>query len=143
VYQRIVVGTDGSDTAGRAVRHAIRLAMLSGGTLHVVTAWQPLLAMAAAGQLGMAVPTQDDDGSWAAALHREVEEQATIAGVPVTSHAVQGAPAQVLLEVAEAVDADVLVVGNVGMHGFRGHLGSVPSTIAHKARCAVILVPTS
>lgn len=143
MYERIVVGTDGSSTAGRAVRQALRLAKLTGGTVHVVTAWQAVPAMAAAGTMAAGLPLAVDDGEWAAALHREVGDQAEIAGVPVLSHAVQGTPAQVLLEVAKQVEADLLVVGNVGMHGIRGHLASVPNTVAHKAPCAVLVVPTA
>jgi nucleotide-binding universal stress UspA family protein len=142
MFERIVVGTDGSSTAGRAVRQALRLAKLTGGTVHVVTAWQSVPALAAAGPMA-AMPVAVDDGAWAATLHRDVEEQAATHGVPVLSHAVQGTPAQVLLEVARDVEADLLVVGNVGMHGIRGHLASVPNTVAHKAPCAVLVVPTA
>lgn len=143
MYQRIVVGTDGSDTAGRAVRHALRLAKLCGGTVHAVTAWQPVSAMAAAGHLGGPVALPVDDGGWAAELHRQVEDQGKVVGVDVVSHSVPGTPAQVLIDVAKAVEADLMVVGNVGMHGIRGHLASVPNTVAHKAPCAVLVVPTA
>lgn len=143
MYQRIVVGTDGSDSAGMAVRHALRLAKVTGSTVHVVTAWQPMPALALTGQIGPATPVPMDDGTWVEDLHRQVKEQGEIVGVEVESHSVQGAAAHVILEVAEQVDADLVVVGNAGMHGLRGHLASVPNTVAHKAPCAVLLVPTA
>jgi nucleotide-binding universal stress UspA family protein len=143
MYQRIVVGTDGSESAGRAVRHALRLAKVTGGTVHVVTAWQPMPALALSGQMSPAAPMPLDDGAWVDELHRTVKDQGDVIGVEVESHSVQGPPAQVLLELAEEVDADLVVVGNAGMHGLRGHLASVPNSVAHKAPCAVLLVPTT
>lgn len=143
MYEQIVVCTDGSMSADRAVRHALRLAKALGATLHVVTAWQPMPAMAVSGQLGPTGPVPLDDGQWVADLHRTVTDQGDIVGVPVRPHAVQGPAAQAILDVLEHVNADLVVVGNAGMHGLRGHLASVPNTIAHKASCAVLLVPTA
>ena len=143
MYQRIVVGTDGSDTAGTAVTHALELAKVTGGTVHVVTAWQATPALAMSGQMGPATPMPLDDGAWVRDLHHEVLEQASGLGVKVESHSVQGPAAAALCDVATEVDADLIVVGNAGMHGLRGHLGSVPNSVAHKARCGVLLVPTT
>jgi nucleotide-binding universal stress UspA family protein len=42
MYQSIVVGTDGSETAERAVAEATRLAKALDGELHVVSAYEPL-----------------------------------------------------------------------------------------------------
>jgi nucleotide-binding universal stress UspA family protein len=143
VYQSIVVGTDGSDTAAAAVRHAFQLARATGATVHVVTAWSrvPSLVMSAGSALGPQVPT--DDGEWVTRLHRDIREEGEAYGVPTTTHAVEDAPSRALLELARQLDADLLVVGNQGMAGLRGKLGSVPNTVAHRARCAVLVVPTS
>jgi len=45
--------------------------------------------------------------------------------------------------VAEAVDADLIVVGNKGMHGAARVLGSVPNKVAHKASCNVLIARTA
>ena len=42
MFERIVVGTDGSDTAAEAVRQATELARLTGASLEVVSAYQPV-----------------------------------------------------------------------------------------------------
>ena len=42
MYERIVVGTDGSGRAKRAVDEAIRLAKAGGGSVHLVSAYEPL-----------------------------------------------------------------------------------------------------
>jgi nucleotide-binding universal stress UspA family protein len=143
MYQRIVVGTDGSDTAERAVRHALHLAKTTGGTVHVATAWQPMPALALSAQLGPATPIATDDGAWVEQLHRDLKSQGESLGVTVEGHSVQGPAAQALLDLVVELDADLVVVGNAGMRGLRGHLASVPNTVAHKAPCAVLLVPTS
>ena len=145
MYQRIVVGTDGSPSAEIAVRHALRLAKTTGGTVHVVTAWErlPALALSAAGVVPT-TPVVEDDGAWVAKLHDQIRDMAAISDVPVEAHSVEdAAPAQAILESAKQVDADLIVVGNKGMHGLRGKFASVPNTIAHKAACAVLVVPTA
>src|SRR3954451_21788201 len=42
MFDRIVVGTDGSETATEAVRTAIELAKLSGSKLEIVSAYEPV-----------------------------------------------------------------------------------------------------
>jgi len=143
VYTRIVVGTDGSDTAAAAVRHALALARTTGASLHLVTAWVSLPALALAGTPMPVISPTPDDGAWVNDLHRELTEQATSYGVETEAHAVEGSAAHALLDVAATVGADLIVVGNRGMTGLRGKLGSVPNTVAHKAPCAVLVVPTS
>ena len=42
MFRSIVVGTDGSETAGMAVDAAVELAALSGATLEIVSAYEPV-----------------------------------------------------------------------------------------------------
>ena len=53
----------------------------------------------------------------------------------------RGDPGEVLTRLAEECGADLLVIGNRGMH--RRVLGSVPNTVTHKAPCAVMIVKTT
>ena len=49
-----------------------------------------------------------------------------------------------LLRTAEAVDADLIVVGNRGMSGVsRFVLGSIPNKLAHHCPCSLLIVNTS
>jgi nucleotide-binding universal stress UspA family protein len=143
MYQSIVVGTDGSETAQRAVDHATRLAAALGGRLHLVSAYQPLRGSRIDAPEGAAKV-------WAIAPDAEVEaivEEALAriraTGVTVKSHTVTGDPADALLEVAERENADLIVVGNRGMHGMHRVLGSVPNKVSHRARCSVLIVATA
>ena len=82
-------------------------------------------------------------GAWAEELLAGLAAEAQEAGVSTQTHAVEGAPVQALIDVARAMGADLIVTGNRGMTGLRGMLGSVPNSLAHRAPCAVLIVPTS
>ena len=62
-------------------------------------------------------------------------------GVDCTTRADEGDPADVLVQLAMECEADLLVVGNKGMH--RRLLGSVPNTVTHNASCSVLVVKTT
>lgn len=138
MYESIVVGTDGSETAERAVGEAVRLAKALDGDLHVVSAYEPLRGARVEGaQVGTVLPDTD--------VQTVVEQAAAAArmnGVRVNAHAVTGDPADALLEIADQEKADLIVVGSCGMHGMMRVLGSVPNKISHQARCSVLIVYT-
>ena len=64
-------------------------------------------------------------------------------GVRVVEHPKVGEPASVLIAVADAIDADLIVVGNTSTTGrIRKFTGSVPSRLAHHARRPLLIVHT-
>jgi nucleotide-binding universal stress UspA family protein len=131
--ETMVVGTDGSVTAGRAVAEAVKLAKALGAELHLVSAHEPLRGSAEGAEAGGAAETALDR---AADVARSAE-------VTVKTHAVRGDPVAALMGVASEVGATLIVVGNQGMHGAKRVLGSVPNAISHKAECNVLIVQTS
>jgi nucleotide-binding universal stress UspA family protein len=147
VFTRIVVGTDGSDTAAEAVHQAVDLAKLAGAQLNVVSAYEPLPKRRVEGEkLDAPADVQYEIGpredvnlildAAAAAARNE--------GIDVQTHPVQGEPAEAILNVAEETRADLIVVGNKGMTGARRFLlGSVPNNVSHHAPCSVIIVRTT
>ena len=147
MFNRIVVGTDGSETAGEAVQQAIDLAKLSGATLSLVSAYAPIKARQVGGEkLDAPTDVQYEIGPRedvnlvldAAAASAKKE------GIEVQTHPVEGDPAEAILNVAEETKADLIVVGNKGMTGARRFvLGSVPNKVSHHAPCSVIIVRTS
>ena len=139
----IAVGTDGSDTASGAVAAAIDLAAQSSARLVVITSYQ---------RPGETVVQEDPETPqelrWAATAGGDADtivtqaaDRASSRGVKVTKVARAGNPAEVLCTVAAEQHADVLIVGNKGMH--RRVLGSVPNSVAHKAPCSVLIVKTT
>ena len=146
MFSEIVVGTDGSDTATAAVTLAVDLAQRCGANLHLVSAYKdPATSIAVVHTGVVAIPdpgfTAFDVRSACEVLLTEVANR--VAPVPVTTHAVPGAPADVLISVAESVDADLIVVGSKGMKGARRLIGSVPNSVAHRAGCHVMIAKTT
>ncbi len=144
MYKSIVVGTDGSATARAAVEHAIGLAGVTGATLHVVSARQPAYSLAGSPELGgTGLDPVTAAADAAAAALQDASAEAEAAGVTVEGHDPLGAPATCLIDVAEQVSADLIVVGSRGMHGKRRMLGSTPNSVTHHATCHVLVVHTA
>jgi nucleotide-binding universal stress UspA family protein len=147
MFARIVVGTDGSETARQAVREATELAKQTGATLDVVSAFDPVPSsrlreerLEAPSDIEYAVNPQEDVNAILSEAEREVGD----AGVKVRTFARQGEPADAILDVAEEENADLIVVGNKGMTGAKRFLlGSVPNKVSHHAPCSVLIVRTT
>jgi len=148
MYGSIVVGTDGSDTASRAVDAAARLAGGFGARLHVVSAYRSapvVLAGAGMAPLGAAGTLQGaaDLAEEATKLLEGIAAGLRDGGIDVETHAWPGEAVDALLSVASAYGADLIVVGSKGMAGPRRILGSVPNSISHRADTDVLIVKTT
>jgi nucleotide-binding universal stress UspA family protein len=147
MFRSIVVGTDGSDTAGQAVRQAIDLARAVGAKLELVSAYEPVAKQ----RLQEERRDAPEDLQWAISPREDVDATldaaATLAqeaGVSAHVTARQGDPADAILDVAEEQDADLIVVGNKGMTGAKRFLlGSVPNKVSHHAPCSVLIIRTT
>ena len=147
MFNSIVVGTDGSDTATQAVRQAVALAAAVGASLDLVSAYEPVPSQ----RLRDERRETPADLQWAINQREDVDatleaaaELARQAGVQVSTYARQGDPADAILDVAEERNADLIVVGNKGMTGAkRLLLGSVPNKVSHHAPCSVLIIRTT
>ncbi|HEX5307709.1 MAG TPA: universal stress protein [Solirubrobacteraceae bacterium] len=147
MFRSIVVGTDGSDTAGQAVRQAVDLAKSVGASVEIVSAYEPVPAQ----RLREERLRAPADLEWAVGPRQEVDsmldaaaEVARQAGVEVNVFPRQGDPADAILDVAEERQADLIVVGNKGMTGAKRFLlGSVPNKVSHHAPCSVLIIRTT
>lgn len=141
--EAIVVGTDGSETAKRAVTEATRLAKALGAELHIVSAYRPLRGAHVSGAPeGAARVWQPLPDSKVESIIEQAAADVRLSDVKYTTHTSEGDPGDALLAVAKQVDADIIVVGNRGMQGARRVLGSVPDKVAHHAPCSVLIVST-
>jgi nucleotide-binding universal stress UspA family protein len=147
LFKRIVVGTDGSETAGEAVRQAAEMAKTFGATLDIVSAFEPIPqsrlreeASEVPGDVAFGVgPREDVNQALEAAAGPPRGD-----GVTVETWAREGDPADAILDVAEEQKADLIVVGNKGMTGAKRFLlGSVPNKVSHHAPCGVYIVRTT
>jgi nucleotide-binding universal stress UspA family protein len=129
------------------VRQAVELAKTTGASLEIVSAFQPVPSDRlreesgeVPGDVAYAVgPSEDVNVVLEAAAGPARNE-----GVEVNTQAREGDPADAILDVAEEIDADLIVVGNKGMTGAKRFLlGSVPNKVSHHAPCGVYIVRTT
>ena len=147
MFARIVVGTDGSDTAKEAVRQAADLAKKVGATLDVVSAYEPVAESRlreerreVPSDLAHTVSPKEDVED----ILKEAASEIGGDGVKVETFARQGDPADAIIDVAEEQKADLIIVGNKGMTGAKRFLlGSVPNKVSHHAPCSVLIVRTT
>jgi nucleotide-binding universal stress UspA family protein len=137
----IVVGVDGSEGSVHAVEFALEEARTRGADVKAVAAWHLAAPAYGSAWVPVAVDPTDFEKIAENTLQRSLQEaEAASSGVSVTPIVREGQPADVL--VAEARDADLLVVGSRGLGGFKGLLlGSVSQQCAHHATCPVTIVP--
>jgi nucleotide-binding universal stress UspA family protein len=144
MIQTVAVGTDGSETAEKAVDFAFDVAEKFGAKVVIASSYKPVSEdkirreqREAPEDIQWSInPTQDVDSALGAAAERAKER-----GLQTVTEAREGDPADVLCDIAEAHGADLLVVGNKGMQ--RRVLGSVPNSVSHKAPCSVVIVKTT
>jgi nucleotide-binding universal stress UspA family protein len=147
MFSSIVVGTDGSETARKAVQQATELATLLSASVSLVSAFEPVSNQRLRDERRdvpkdlewMVNPREDVE-----ATLREAAEEVEGAGLKVETFAREGDAADAILDVAEEQRADLIVVGNKGMTGARRFLlGSVPNKISHHAPCSVYIARTT
>ena len=147
MFNSIVVGTDGSETASEAVRQATELAQSLKASLHLVSAYEPVPE----GRLRDERQQVPEDMQWMVNPREDVDSTLEEAaerigkdGVEVKTYAREGDPADAILDVAEEENADLIVVGNKGMRGTKRFLlGSVPNKVSHHAPCSVMIIRTT
>ncbi len=123
MYSKILVGTDGSATAAKAVERAVAVAKLVGAALTIVTAGR---------------------GERARKIVEAAADAHADSGVPIETLVVDRDPATALVEIAEEGGYDLLVTGNKGMTGARRFLlGSVPNKVGHNMPTNFLIVRTT
>src|SRR5215467_9305419 len=129
MIHRILVATDRSDTATRAVAWAAEMSGRYDAELLVLQVVAPEHLTGADG----------DAETQLAALTREVCGER---GRPVLVY--DSDPADAIVRTCEDEHVDLVVVGNVGMRDRTEFLlGSVPNQVSHNARCSVVIVNTA
>lgn len=146
--EKIVVGYDGSETARKAADEAANLALVTGAELHVVT-----VVTDDPGRHGLRVEVIEGEVIDAVEARREglrrraAETAAALDGaygdLTVVPAVLIGPAARGLVDYAEEIDADVIVVGNRRVQGISRVLGSVAIDVLRDAPCAVYVAKTT
>ena len=159
-YRTVVVGTDGSDSSMRAVVRAAEVAAAQENAKLIIASAH----IEEVEKGGWSRPPSHDHvsdprgadalGGEGYMLHgnapvygilREAHDKARAAGAPsIEERAIDGAPVPALVKLVKEVNADLLVVGDVGLDSVAGRLlGSVPADVARKARIDILIVHTA
>lgn len=143
-FTKILVGTDFSDPAARALDRAIDLAHRYGAKLHLVHAWDPpAITYGAIASMALDVQASYERSAREQLEHRVAERVAELRarGTELESTLAQGVPWEQILEVAERVGADLIVVGTHGRKGLqRALLGSVAERVMRLSTVPVMVV---
>jgi maltose/moltooligosaccharide transporter len=145
VYDRVVVGSDGSPSALYAVARAHEVASAAEARVIVVAAYDPDEDGASDGfDLVGGRRLLYGQAAARAAVHKSVRELTSDRLRDIEQVVVAGKPADVLLKVAGSSPASLVVVGNRGLGAADGEvLGSVPAEVVRRAVCDVLIVQTS
>jgi nucleotide-binding universal stress UspA family protein len=148
MYKHILIATDGSEIAGRALEHGLKLAKTVGSAVTIVTVTDPSVIVGAgyaaiAGTVIDPVPELLEAQSKAAQhILADAAARANAAGVTATTKLIEdNFPAEGITQHAAATAADLIVVGSHGRRGFaRLLLGSQTSNVLVHAKVPVLVV---
>ena len=131
---KIIIGYDPSDRGERAFDAGVELALALGADIHLVTAFSD----GPGGGVEITAERRAAEQKLAKAASRK-----QLAESSVECHAMPLAPAKAILQVADEVDADLIVLGNRGAQGATRVLGSVAAAVVGHAPCSVVVVKTA
>lgn len=144
-YKKILVPYDGSDHAKKALVQAIALADAGKGTLYVASVCNIVSVMSNFDQVSIA------EGCLTTQLSQDLEKQCRAdleeaksvipEGIPAETLFEVGSPGPVLLQMAEDIGSDLIVMGSRGLGPLKGiFMGSVSSYLVSRAKCPVLIV---
>ena len=145
-YKVVVVGTDGSDSSLRAVDQAAAIVAKGDAKLIVATAFLPEDEHRSGepDQLKGENYRTECNAPVYGMLHEAADRARAAGAKDVEERAIAGAPIDVLVNLVDEVDADLLVVGNVGVNSVAGRLlGSVPKAVSRRAKTEVLVAETA
>ena len=139
---KIVVGTDFSECSYPALHEAARVARREGGTVFLAHVIDPLPYAGPGIDSILGTETLREGLEEYGKQHLEELRNTHFEGVAVEQHLIWSpAAAQAIADLAERVDADLVVVGTHGRTGMkRLMMGSVAEKIARVAPCSVLIV---
>lgn len=136
---KILVGVDGSPREPKVLAAAVALAQDRGGKVHLARAMM----------VPVSIPTavwtlQGEDFSQFLVEHGQKEIELTADQIPAEVrgelHTRLGQPADVIVSLAEEIDADLVVIGSHGYGGIDRVLGTTAAKVVNKAPCSVLVV---
>lgn len=139
--KHLLVPTDLSESATLSIQYAALFARQFGAritALHADPVVYPTNMIGEGASLYVA-PSAQSGKALESKLHAHLQEH--LAGMPYEAMVVIGSPASAIVKVATDIDADLIVMGTHGRHGWRrALLGSVAEAVVHRAEQLVLTV---
>jgi len=136
-YDDILVPTDGSDTAGRAAEHALRFAEQYGATIHALYVVDTSVFNGEDAPRSVLGPLREGGQN----AVTEIKAMASEVNIPVSTHLVEGKPAERILDSASEIDADLITMGRRGRTGLpEVPLGRTTERVVRRAETPVLTV---
>lgn len=146
MLKMIIVGTDNNGRAQTAVEYAADLAEAVGAALRIVTVHRTMpVGYSFTPYTLLPMP---DEASDADAVDAHLSYLKPVAarlhgrGLDVQVRVVTGDPATVVINAAVELGADMIVIGDKGLRGFRGLFGSVARAVIRDSKVPVLVVRT-
>lgn len=144
-YKKVLVPYDGSAHAKKAMQQAIDLVEASGGELYIASVCNIVSVMSNFDQVSIA------EGCLTTQLSQDLEKQCRTdlseaeamvpEGVKYETRFEVGSPGPVLLQLADEIGSDLVVMGSRGLGPLKGiFMGSVSSYMVSRAKCPVLIV---
>lgn len=138
-FRSIVIATDGSENTQKAVSYGIKIAKLSGATVHALHVMDTSsISQSWTAGKGTIYDILKNEGQKATS---EVKEYGEASGVEVKEVILDGHPSKEIIDFAEANDINLIVMGTLGKTGFdRFLMGSVAENVVRNSKVPVLVV---
>lgn len=133
----ILSPVDFSETSDHALDYAVELAQKLGAQVHIIHVWQPLTYAVAD---GVYIPTSEHLSNQVFDLQEKLDKQvARYADRGVTGRLIEGVPYMTIVQTAEEMKADLIVMGTHGRTGLMHLLlGSVAERVVRLSPIPVL-----
>jgi nucleotide-binding universal stress UspA family protein len=142
MYKHILIATDGSELAAKAVHAGLELGKLLKAKVTAVTVIEPWTTMVA-GEAGFVFPVEEYEKSAAENATRILSgvcEAATQHGIPCETRQVTNFPPEGIIETAKSHGCDLIVMSSHGRRGLaRVLLGSQATRVLTLSTVAVLI----
>lgn len=137
MYETVLVGVDGNESAQQALEHAVELAQAVGATLHVVT-----IVDSQANPMKFGVAEVDELNRAKTTLVERITK--SVDDGDFTAEIRRGDPPDALLEYATEIDADLLLIGQSEARGLEATLSEQTAEhLANRTQIPLTIVPSS
>lgn len=141
LFKRILVATDGSESAEKAASHAVNIAKAAGAELYALYVISTKYAVTTRSVKGWTDEFEEGLAKRGRAAICNVEQLGKEAGLKVEPVFLKGIPAEEILNYAEKNDIDLIVMGTKGLKGIEKLLlGSVAENVLRHSKVPVMVV---